>query len=1027
MKKFIIVLFLFQFISIAVIKAQTGAWVQVGVGSNALNSPSVVSQLATDSYGNIYAATNSGDPTYNGGIYSYVYKWNGTSWTKLGTGFNNSIASVVFDNISGNIYAAGFFQDTNHKFYVAKWDGTSWSNLGMLNSPYPINEITTDNLGNVYAVGWLKNSSGNAYVAKWNGTNWSQLGNLNNVNTNYSSPTINDIITDNYGNLYISATINGINYNLYQWNGTNWVIMGTGNNILNATLSTTNNLIIDNNGELVCDGYFSDSSTILSPARYNGTAWNQIPPPGENLTPPICKDNSGNLYATGYYGSVYKWSGSSWSNYAGMVKFGLSNPLNSMITDKSETIYATGFGTNNGKYYYVAKWDPNAVPFPSVNAVTYCQNATATSLTAIGTNLQWYDAEAGGNLLTSAPIPNTSDTGSTTYYVSQTINGVESQRASVVVTVNPNPVAPTVISPVIYCQNATASALTDKPSTGGVLNWYTVSTGGTASSTAPIPSTAATDTTNYYVSQSISGCESPRASVVVTVNPNPIAPTVISPVIYCQNNTATTLTAKPSTGGTLNWYTLSTGGIASSTAPIPSTAAKDTTNYYVSQSISGCESPRATITVAIHNPPTNSNAGTNQYINYTATNLYGNIPAVGSGAWSVVSGTGAFANDTSAITYVTGLGQGLNVLKWTISYGSCPSSSSTVTINTGNAPTSQTINGPINVIRSYLPINYTYSVPATIGITKKWTVPTGATIVSYNSDSSLITVDFGTTSGNVSVSETNLWGSITSSLFVTVFGPPVQQNITGAVYIASNSSATYSITTPSGVTNHWNIPAGSSITSSNSDSSQVIILFGTSGGIISATQSNSFGSSVNSEYINVGNAPVTQTISGPAYIAAGSTGVTYSVADNSGASYHWTLPPGATITSANPDSSQITVSFGTTGGALSVTEANLYGKATSSTTVVISSTTGVITITNQDSYELYPNPFSSSATLIVNSTEKLPLTINIVDLNGEAIYSSSAYRTNEDITLGNEITASGIYFVQVSYGNEFKILKLVRL
>lgn len=74
--------------------------------------------------------------------------------------------------------------------------------------------------------------------------------------------------------------------------------------------------------------------------------------------------------------------------------------------------------------------------------------------------------------------------------------------------------APTVIAAIAYEQGATASVLT---ATGTSLKWYSVSTGGTALASAPIPNTTAVGTTMYYVSQTANGCEGPRASITVTV------------------------------------------------------------------------------------------------------------------------------------------------------------------------------------------------------------------------------------------------------------------------------------------------------------------------------------------------------------------------------------------------------------------------------------------------------------------------------------------------------------------------------
>jgi hypothetical protein len=208
--------------------------------------------------------------------------------------------------------------------------------------------------------------------------------------------------------------------------------------------------------------------------------------------------------------------------------------------------------------------------------------------------LKWYSVASGGAALGSAPTPSTSSAGTTNYYVSQTTNGCESTRAMIAVTVNALPSAPTVISPVTYCQNATANALT---ASGTALEWYTVATGGTALASTPTPTTDNTGTTNYYVSQTTNGCESTRAMIAVTVNALPSAPSVISPVSYCQSATSTALTA---TGTTLQWYTSSTGGTGSVTAPIPSTSTAGTTNYYVSQTSNGCESGRAVIAVIIN-------------------------------------------------------------------------------------------------------------------------------------------------------------------------------------------------------------------------------------------------------------------------------------------------------------------------------------------------------------------------------------------------------------------------------------------
>jgi hypothetical protein len=265
----------------------------------------------------------------------------------------------------------------------------------------------------------------------------------------------------------------------------------------------------------------------------------------------------------------------------------------------------------------VAIIDITVNPIPSaptvVSPVTYCQNETASALTATGTDLLWYTLPAGGTGSSIAPTPITTVAGTVSYYVSQTINGCESATSQIDVITNPIPAAPTVTTPVNYCIGATVSALT---AIGTDLLWYTVPTGGTGSSTAPTPLSTVAGTVSYYVSQTINGCESVRSQIDVITNPFPAAPTVTSPVNYCIGATASALTA---TGTDLLWYTLPAGGTGSSIAPTPITTVAGTVSYYVSQTINGCESALTAIQVNVNPPFTPT-------FNITTTLLLNSIP-----------------------------------------------------------------------------------------------------------------------------------------------------------------------------------------------------------------------------------------------------------------------------------------------------------------------------------------------------------------------------------------------------------------
>lgn len=73
---------------------------------------------------------------------------------------------------------------------------------------------------------------------------------------------------------------------------------------------------------------------------------------------------------------------------------------------------------------------------PAVTPITYCIGFPTEPVTAVGSNLKWYDAATGGTKYSMAPTPLSKKAGNTSYFVSQTNNGCESDRAELVVTIS---------------------------------------------------------------------------------------------------------------------------------------------------------------------------------------------------------------------------------------------------------------------------------------------------------------------------------------------------------------------------------------------------------------------------------------------------------------------------------------------------------------------------------------------------------------------------------------------------------------
>lgn len=124
--------------------------------------------------------------------------------------------------------------------------------------------------------------------------------------------------------------------------------------------------------------------------------------------------------------------------------------------------------------------------------------------------------------------------------------------------------------------------------------------------------------------------------------------------------------------------------------------------------------------VIANNSTINSNAGIDQTLCADSTLLFANIPAYGTGTWSVVSGSATFENNNDYNTKVVNIGRGENILRWVITNGGC-SSTDEVTI-TNNSPTNaiagadQTICGNTTHLQANNP---TYG-------TGTWTLVSGA-------------------------------------------------------------------------------------------------------------------------------------------------------------------------------------------------------------------------------------------------------------------------------------------------------------
>lgn len=352
----------------------------------------------------------------------------------------------------------------------------------------------------------------------------------------------------------------------------------------------------------------------------------------------------------------------------------------------------------------------NATPSaPVALGTSICAGSTATlSATAPGGTYQWYDANTGGNLLSTGPSFTTLPlNANTTYYVQTTINGITSTRTAVTVTVNAIPAAP--IAPPAQTCTGTSTTLTASGS-AGTYAWYDAAIGGNLLSNTNTYTTPVLNfNTSYYVQTQIGSCVSPRTQVDVTLTPVPNVTSAISGSACSGNALSYTITSDVPTA-TFTWSRAAVAGISNpavtnqTSSTIAETLINTTGNAinvtYVITPLSGtCSGPAFNYVVTVYPLPAVTSSATPAAICNATSPGYAitfNTPAT-SFTWSRAAVAG--------ISNVTVSGQTAPVIR-------------EVLFNTTNAPIAVTyvINYKTNTCTA-TPFNVTITVNPTATVT----------------------------------------------------------------------------------------------------------------------------------------------------------------------------------------------------------------------------------------------------------------------------------------------------------------------
>ena len=212
-----------------------------------------------------------------------IAKWNGTSWSPLGSGLQSMANDIVVvpgrNGAADTLYVGGTFVYAggfNGPAFLARWDGSTWSGLrGGVNGV--VYDLVLHEEGNgtaLYACGTFTTAGGASApsVARWDGSAWTGFGAGPGL-----TPFCMAFHDDNTGGgpaLFIGGSA-GIPGHIAKWSGGAWLPLGSGIPGGNVLSLVSFDLAGDGHPALIAGGSFTSAGgqPAAGVAAWNGFAW----------------------------------------------------------------------------------------------------------------------------------------------------------------------------------------------------------------------------------------------------------------------------------------------------------------------------------------------------------------------------------------------------------------------------------------------------------------------------------------------------------------------------------------------------------------------------------------------------------------------------------------------------------------------------------------------------------------------------------------------------------------------------------
>ena len=695
-------------------------------------------------------------------------------------------------------------------------------------------------------------------------------------------------------------------------------------------------------------------------------------------------------------------------------------------TTNTYTVTGTGANgcTNTASFQVVVNPLPNA-NF-SASSTQICPGGNV-QLTAQNSNLSTYNWFLNGNSFAANAGPSISTNLPGEYMLQVTNSNGCTNTFSLSITAGNVPTATLTTNNTSFCAG-TSQTLTANVLAGAQYTWLL--NGNIVSGPAAANTFNATQAGSYQVTvTNAAGCQNTSTAVVLDILPLPQAQISAANTSICSGQ-STLLTATEVAGASYQWL-LNGNPISGATNATFSASAA---GAYSVQVTTNCTNTSNVIQITTQPLPNNAGniSGSNQLCaGQSQTFSIVNVQNATSYLWTITPANAASIsqnNGTSVVVNSTNTNFTLTVTPQN-SCGNGNPNSTSVTVSTsgfcGNEVMFAANNTNICVNNQVTFTNYT-SPTLVMGLNPVWNFGAGASPATANGNGPH-TVTYSTTGlKTVTLSYQDFFGTTVFSEvktnYVNVTGgvqtPPISGN--NSISCSSNSE-TYTVSNTPGSSYTWSVTAPATITSGQGTTS-VVVNWNGIGGTLSVFETSSGGCQGNTQTFNVSisNPVNTSSIAGSVLVSCASNSETYTVTNNAGSTYAWTVPNGATIISGQ-GTHQIQVNFNGNFGEVTVIETNAEGCVGSEVKISVNCNVG-ITEFEELKYNLYPNPTNDIFILeLLGATQTA--TLELYDLKGELI---SRQDFNNRVEVNIEHLAKGVYMGRVNSADKTFIFKVVR-